>query len=114
MVGKSFGQSSATALPVKRIPKTASITFHFYANENLYFHTMELDKEFSFRCYCLDADGFEAVMTFKGTKISFRTTSFHPDYIDGSVTMSSRKATKLSNALMQMDDRFVDTSTRWD
>ena len=98
----------------KRIPKTATITFHFYINEDLYFHTMEFDKEFSFRCYRLDADGFEAVMTFKGTKILYRTTSFHPDYVDGTGTMSSRKATKLSSALLQMDDRFVDTSSRWD
>ena len=100
--------------PTKKIPKTSTISFKYYENEKLTFHTMQIGKDFSFRCFYDGVDGFEAVMDFKGTKVTYRTTSFHPDYIDGSGTMSSRKATKLSSALMQMDDRFVDTSTRWD
>lgn len=102
---------SAKVSPTKRIPETASITFRYHASEDLYFHTLEFMNKFSFRCYRIDADGFEAVMKFSGANISYTTKSFHPDYIDGTGTMSSRKATKLSGALLEMVDGFVDTSS---
>ena len=100
--------------PTKRLTKTADKSFHYDANKDLIFHTMQFGKTFSFRCFYYDVEGFEAVMTFEGAKISYRTTSFHPNYVDGTGTMSSRKATKLSSALIQIDRRFIDASTRWD
>ena len=108
------GPLSHKVSPTKRIPSTSDISFKYYANEKLTFHTMQLGKDFSFRCFYDGVDGFEAVMDFIGTKVAYRTTSFHPDYIDGKGTLSSRKATKLSQAILQYDTRFVDKSLSWD
>ncbi len=95
--------------PKEKITMKNEIKFKWYykSNDIFRFHLMPM-MGFSFRCYSLEIEGFDAVMDFKGKKIEYLTREYLIGF-DGE-KQSSTKATKLMERLIEKDRKFVDVS----